>query len=146
MAVDMAKAEASQGVLQVVDRPVLHPEVTATRDEESNKEAESSADSTEPAPARLEALPDANPKAASVLSRTITVVPRSKRRGLLGRLTIIPEIERPYNYANSTKWVITLIVALAGAAAPLGSAIFFRECLISSRSIAKTPQASSIVT
>lgn len=127
MAVDTEKVDTSPGVLQDEGRPVLHPEVTATQDGESTKEIASSADSVGQAPAQPEATQSVNPKPASVSSRTVTVVPRSKRRGLLGFLTIIPEIERPHNYANSTKWVITLIVALAGAAAPLGSAIFFRE-------------------
>jgi hypothetical protein len=56
------------------------------------------------------------------------IVPRAQRRGLLGRLTVIPEIERPYEYKNSTKWMITAIVALAGAGGPMGSGIFLREC------------------
>jgi hypothetical protein len=55
------------------------------------------------------------------------IVPRAQRRGLLGRLTVIPEIERPYEYKNSTKWMITAIVALAGAGGPMGSGIFLRE-------------------
>src|SRR5690242_2734465 len=41
------------------------------------------------------------------------IVPRSQRRGLLGRLTVLPEVERPYEYNNKTKWMITAIVALA---------------------------------
>ncbi|KAK4033754.1 hypothetical protein C8A01DRAFT_49733 [Parachaetomium inaequale] len=57
------------------------------------------------------------------LANTNTV-PRAQRRGLLGRLTLIPEVERPYEYKNSTKWAITAIVALAAAGAPMGSGIF----------------------
>ncbi|KAF4121110.1 Major Facilitator Superfamily, partial [Geosmithia morbida] len=45
--------------------------------------------------------------ASSTRSRTVVVVPRSKRRGLLGRFSVIPEVERPYDYRNSTKWAIT---------------------------------------
>jgi multidrug resistance protein len=64
-----------------------------------------------------------------VLSRMVTahsvVVPRLKRRGLLASLTIIPEIKNPYEYARVTKKCITLVVALAGAAAPMASAILF---------------------
>jgi hypothetical protein len=56
-------------------------------------------------------------------------IPRSRRRGLLGRLALIPEVETPYDYKNGTKWTITAIVALAAAAAPMGSGIFYRECL-----------------
>ncbi|KAL2131016.1 hypothetical protein VTI74DRAFT_5655 [Chaetomium olivicolor] len=51
-------------------------------------------------------------------------VARAERRGLLGRFTLIPEVEKPYEYKNSTKWMITAVVALAAAAAPMGSGIF----------------------
>ena len=54
-------------------------------------------------------------------------VPRSKRRGLLGRFTILAEVEEPKHYPNHTKWFITFVVAVTAAAAPLGSAIFFRR-------------------
>ncbi|RDW91362.1 MFS general substrate transporter-64 [Coleophoma crateriformis] len=62
---------------------------------------------------------------SSVHSSQSNVVPRSQRRGLLGRFTIIPEVERPYEYDRKTKWTITLLVALAAAAGPMGSAIFY---------------------
>jgi hypothetical protein len=64
--------------------------------------------------------------ASSTRSRTASIVPRSRRRGLFGRFTVIPEVDRPYDYRNKTKWTITLVVALAAAGAPLGSAIFYR--------------------
>jgi hypothetical protein len=54
-------------------------------------------------------------------------VPRSQRRGLLGRFTILAEVEEPKYYSNRTKWFITFVVAFSAMAAPLGSAIFFRE-------------------
>jgi hypothetical protein len=47
---------------------------------------------------------------------------------LFARFSITPEVERPYEYKNSTKWGITATVALASLAAPLGSSIFYREC------------------
>lgn len=68
------------------------------------------------------------------LSRVITPrrdavkVPRSKRRGLLGRFTLVAEVENSYDYNNKLKWFITFIVAFAAAGAPLGSSIFFRMC------------------
>ncbi|KAK1750600.1 major facilitator superfamily domain-containing protein [Echria macrotheca] len=62
---------------------------------------------------------------ASKFARTDRTVPRSARRGLLGRFAIIPEIEIPYEYTNRTKWTITAVVALAAAAAPMGSGIFY---------------------
>ena len=54
-------------------------------------------------------------------------VPRSQRRGLFGRFTILAEVEEPKHYTRITKWFITFVIALAAMAAPLGSAIIFRE-------------------
>ena len=54
-------------------------------------------------------------------------VPRSQRRGLFGRFTIVAEVEEPKLYPRRTKWFITFVVALAAVAAPMGSAIIFRE-------------------
>lgn len=65
-------------------------------------------------------------RASSTRVRPAVIVPREKRRGLFGRLGLIPEVERPVDYLRSTKWTITLVVAAATAAAPLGSSIFFR--------------------
>lgn len=72
-------------------------------------------------------------QSASVRSKAVTIIPRSKRRGLLGRLALIPEVTHPPEYARKTKWLITFIVALAAAAAPMGSAILFRESMHSSQ-------------
>lgn len=55
------------------------------------------------------------------------VVPRLKRRGLLGQLALVAEIENAKTYSRNMKWFITSIVALAGILAPLGSSIFFRK-------------------
>jgi multidrug resistance protein len=63
------------------------------------------------------------------LSRTTSVipgailVPRSQRRGLLARFTLIPEVENSYHYTRKTKWLITFVVAICAMAAPMGSAI-----------------------
>jgi hypothetical protein len=66
-------------------------------------------------------------RASSIFSRGgAAIIPRTLRRGLFGRVTVIPEIERPYDYTPKTKWAITAIVALAAAAAPMGSGIFYR--------------------
>lgn len=54
-------------------------------------------------------------------------VPRSQRRGLFGRFTIVAEVEEPKHYSRRTKWYITFVVALAAVAAPMGSAIIFRK-------------------
>ncbi|GLB15488.1 hypothetical protein AtubIFM61612_005310 [Aspergillus tubingensis] len=55
------------------------------------------------------------------------VVPRLKRRGLFGQLSLLAEVENPKVYPRKTKWFITFVVAVAGAAAPMGSSIFFRK-------------------
>jgi hypothetical protein len=57
-------------------------------------------------------------------------VARLKRRGLFGQLALVAEVENPKTYPRKTKWFITFVVALAGATAPMGSAVFLRECLI----------------
>jgi multidrug resistance protein len=65
----------------------------------------------------------------ATLSRTTSVlpdailVPRTQRRGLLARFTLIPEVENPYHYTRKTKWFLTFIVAFCAMAAPMGSAI-----------------------
>ncbi|ETS79674.1 hypothetical protein PFICI_09527 [Pestalotiopsis fici W106-1] len=64
-------------------------------------------------------------RASSTRSRALSVVPRARRRGLFARLAVLPEVHRPYDYSNKTKWTITFIVAIAAAAAPMGSAIFY---------------------
>ena len=54
-------------------------------------------------------------------------IPRSRRRGLLGRLTIIPEISNPYAYSNGTKWLMKIIVSMAACTSSFGSSVFYRE-------------------
>jgi hypothetical protein len=72
----------------------------------------------------------------SALDRVVTPqkdaieVPRSQRRGLLGRFTLVAEVQDPYDYSNNLKWFITFIVAFAAAAAPMGSSIFFRKSIL----------------
>jgi hypothetical protein len=65
--------------------------------------------------------------ASSVRSKALSIVPRKKRRGLFGQLALLPEVERPYDYPDKTKWSITGIIAFAAMAAPMGSSIFYRE-------------------
>lgn len=69
-------------------------------------------------------------RASSTASRPYTVVPRSQRRGLLGSLTLVPEISYPPAYKKSTKWALTFIIALATAAAPLGSTVVYRTSFL----------------
>lgn len=128
---DLEVSEQSKG--QDSDGPVQHPGVSTLEDEESREgetekdsvHSRSSSVSIEPAPVEEESQQRSRSKSSSVRSRPLTIVPRSKRRGLLGRFALIPEVGRPYDYSNKTKWLITLVVALAAAAAPLGSAIFY---------------------
>lgn len=124
MVVDEEKA----GDSQAIPREIHGPKITATRDVESNKEFESLNESTSPALVRPEISPSEGLN-FTLENPPTTTVPGLNRRGLLGLLSIIPEIENPQNYGNGAKWLITFIVAVAGAAAPLGSAIFFRESL-----------------
>lgn len=60
-----------------------------------------------------------------VISRKepLVYVDKSERRGLCASFAVIPEVTNPYHYSNKTKWIITAIVAVAAAAAPVGSAI-----------------------
>ena len=126
---------ANSHVPQDMNGPVQHPEVSTAPDEgEGRREGEAernsihshtSSDSLEPVP-EAPAQPSKS-RSPSVRSKPLSIVPRSKRRGLLGKLALIPEVDRPYDYKRNTKWLITFVVALAAAAAPIGSAIFLRE-------------------
>lgn len=78
------------------------------------------------ADAQIEPAQLSRSRASSVVSRPLTIIPPHKRRGLFSRFTVVPEVARPYDYKNSTKWGITLTIAIATAAAPLGSSIFYR--------------------
>ena len=53
----------------------------------------------------------------------LRIVPRSQRRGLLGRFGLIAEVENPRDYSNRTKWILTTVVAFSGVCAPLGSTV-----------------------
>lgn len=65
-------------------------------------------------------------------------VPRAKRRGLLGKFSMIAEVEEPKDYPRRIKWFITFVVGMAALAAPLGSTIIFRK---SSRCVIFMPVA-----
>ena len=131
MVLDPEKADLEAASQQDNDGPVSHPGVSTTQDNESTKRdtdedsihSHSSLGTIEAIPEDTEAPQLSKSKSSSVRSRPLSIIPRSERRGLLARCTIIPEVERPYDYKRSTKWLITLQVALAAAAAPMGSAI-----------------------
>ncbi|KAJ6083937.1 hypothetical protein N7486_010737 [Penicillium sp. IBT 16267x] len=72
------------------------------------------------------------------------VVPRLKRRGLFGQLTLIAEVEDPRTYSRKMKWFITFIVATAGVLAPLGSSIFFPSLSQVSKDLNTTPTLTNL--
>jgi len=88
--------------------------------------------------------PPSNPKeldqdlaiARPVLARSTTAssapalvvkVPTSERSGLLSRFLLLYEAEEPKHYPRNIKWWITLEIALAAVAAPMGSSIILRK-------------------
>ena len=57
------------------------------------------------------------------IQKDAIVVPRGERRGLFARLAVIAEVTEPHDYTRKKKWMITFVVAVAAAAAPMGSSI-----------------------
>jgi hypothetical protein len=88
----------------------------------------------EPVPVKEETSQRSKSKTSSTRSRSLAIVPRSKRRGLFGRFSIIPEVERPYDYPNKTKWFITFIIALAAAVSDV------KLCETSRPRVSSTPE------
>ncbi|EXJ80118.1 hypothetical protein A1O1_08260 [Capronia coronata CBS 617.96] len=52
-------------------------------------------------------------------------IPRAQRRGLFGQFTLISEVANPNDYPRTTKWLMTVIVALAAATSSIGSSIIY---------------------
>lgn len=67
------------------------------------------------------------PRTIQRIKEPLVVVPRAERRGLFAALSILPEVQQPRDYSNSTKWFLTIIIAIASFAAPTGSSVFWRE-------------------
>lgn len=57
------------------------------------------------------------------LQKDAIPVPRGERRGLFANLAVIAEVTEPHDYTRKKKWMITFVVAVAAAAAPMGSSI-----------------------
>jgi multidrug resistance protein len=57
------------------------------------------------------------------IQKDAVVVPRGQRRGLFANLAVIAEVTEPHDYTRKRKWMITFVVAVAAAAAPMGSSI-----------------------
>jgi hypothetical protein len=53
--------------------------------------------------------------------------PRGQRRGLLASLTLVREVNDPYQYSNGMKWLFTAIVTFAGTTSSTGSSILYRK-------------------
>src|SRR6266536_987633 len=135
---EKADLDVKDPLPQDLDGPLEYPGVSTTKKNEIKKDEKHETDEdsihSHSSNDTIDAVPkdDGPPKrtrskSSSVRSRPLSIVPRSKRRGLFGQLALIPEVDNPYDYKRSTKWLVTLIVALAAAAAPMGSAIFLRE-------------------
>ncbi|KAI0595868.1 major facilitator superfamily transporter multidrug resistance [Biscogniauxia sp. FL1348] len=77
--------------------------------------------------------------ASSTRSRPLVVVPREKRRGLFAELALLPEVERPFDYDHKVKWTLTIFIAVAACAAPMGSAIFYPALPELSKDLAVSP-------
>lgn len=86
-----------------------------------------SASELKPDPEKAPSTPERDAEAGNKFDEPQPVpVPRLKRRGLFGQLTLIPEVENPRAYTRSTKWILTCTVSLATLIAPMGTSIFYR--------------------
>ncbi|RMZ78672.1 hypothetical protein DV738_g3765, partial [Chaetothyriales sp. CBS 135597] len=81
-------------------------------------------------------------KAESILSRE--VLPLSERRGLLGRLSVIPEVTNPFSYGNGTKWWMTVIVSFAAITSSTGSSIFYPALSEVAQALHTTPTVANL--
>lgn len=103
-----------------------HPAVSDAQDDASHTQDAASTDTIEGIAAEDDTAGPVVMAPSASSRRSIINIPRSQRRGLFARFAMIPEVEDPYcYYKDSTKWLLTLIIALAAAAAPMGSAIFY---------------------
>ncbi|KAG0634808.1 major facilitator superfamily domain-containing protein [Tuber brumale] len=66
-----------------------------------------------------------SPSATRIVTNKSCIVPRSRRRGLLGRLALVPEIGDPRDYGKFIKYLITILVATAGSTGTIASTILF---------------------
>ena len=115
---------------QELDHESSKKNVASDLEEKINDEP--SPDASQPSIAPAEKCPEPEKRDVEAVDTTEAEdpkpvkVPRSKRRGLFGRFSIVAEVEEPKHYSRRIKWYITFVVALAAVAAPMGSAIIFR--------------------
>lgn len=119
-------------------------EATGGRDSIHSDHSHTSHESIENVQQERQPTQRSKSRASSVRSRPLSIVPRNKRRGLLGKLALLPEVDRPYDYKRSTKWLITLIIALAAAAGPMGSSIFLPALPELSKDLHVTPTIANL--
>ncbi|KAH8912039.1 MFS general substrate transporter [Coniochaeta sp. PMI_546] len=132
--------ETKEDVIDHVSKEyVIAKDSTTPESEGHETEDEDIDDNTNGVPVRPQSS-----RASSIFSRSQTVVPRAHRRGLLGRFAVIPEIERPPEYTTKTKWIITAIIALAAAAAPIGAGIFYPALPEMSVDLKTTPTITNL--
>ncbi|KKZ66252.1 hypothetical protein EMCG_08023 [[Emmonsia] crescens] len=125
--VDQSDDIGEQGLPMTDDR---EEEVKSSRSRSCSREEAGSAD--------FSARQRTNSYSAAV------IVPRNKRRGLLGRFALLPEVEDPQKYPRRTKWLITLIIGIAAMAAPMGSAIFYPALGEVASSLNTTPTVTNL--
>ncbi|KAM3425089.1 hypothetical protein BST61_g7055 [Cercospora zeina] len=77
-------------------------------------------------------------------TREAIKVPKSDRRGLLARFCVFEEVTNAQDFSRRKKWTITAIVALAGAAAPMGSAIILPALVDITREFHSTPTIANL--
>ena len=76
--------------------------------------------------------------------QALVKVPRKERRGWFATFALTPEVTNPYDYKDSTKWFITLVVSVSAAAAPVGSAIIFPTLEQVTRELNTTPVVTNM--
>lgn len=116
-----ADAPASDG-LEILDVPERgRTESTSTRSSEDSQRTGSDGAHDHQVPSRR--TPSRAQSSVRSVRRDAVRVPRSQRRGLLARLCLMDEVTNAKDYSRKKKWTVTTIVAIAGAAAPMGSSI-----------------------
>ncbi|KAI9692167.1 MAG: hypothetical protein M1822_006397 [Bathelium mastoideum] len=75
---------------------------------------------------------------------SVQKIPRSKRRGLLAQLALLPEVDDPKNYSRGKKWTITFIISIAAAAAPTGSGILLPALSDITKDLHTTPTIANL--
>jgi hypothetical protein len=119
-----------------------HHLASSARDHEaSNTGSRDSMDNVESNTEEVNETRKTNTNVSSIPGQLV-VVPREKRRGLLARFALIPEVEDPLTYGRRTKWILTSFVALAGAAGPTASAIFMRKCTMNCLAVGPSTDSS----